>query len=56
MHLRHGTTLLSTPLPFWICIITLELLTKDDDEELCFLKDNLAFKSSFFVAQIVVFQ
>ena len=23
MHLRHGTSLLSTPLPFWTCIITL---------------------------------
>ena len=23
MHLRHETTPLSTPLPFWICIITL---------------------------------
>ena len=23
MHLRYGTSLLSTPLPFWTCIITL---------------------------------
>ena len=33
MHLRNGTSLLSTPLPFWVCIITLG--SKNDDEELC---------------------
>jgi len=31
MHLRHGTTLLSTQLPFQTC-------SRNDDEELCFLK------------------
>ena len=36
MHLRHGTSLLSTPLPFWTFIITLG--KKNDDEECCFLK------------------
>jgi hypothetical protein len=31
MHLRHGTSLLSTPLPLWTCIITLgkETMTKN---------------------------
>ena len=33
MHLIHGTTMLSTPLPFWTCIITL-----GSKNELCFLK------------------
>jgi hypothetical protein len=39
VHLRHETNLLSkysTPLPFWTC-------SKNDNEELCFLKNNLAF-------------
>ena len=35
-HLRHGTSLLSTQLQFWTCIIT--LAGKNDDGELCFLK------------------
>ena len=34
MHLIHETSLLSTPLPLWTCIITLGKL--NDDEEHCF--------------------
>ena len=39
IYLKHGTSLLSTTLPLWICIITLG--SKNDDEELC-LSNNLA--------------
>ena len=36
MHCKHQTSLLSTQLPFWTCIVT--LVRKKDDEKHCFLE------------------